>query len=92
MIGLDNIASNIGVSFENTFLFVVLIGSLIFYAKDFKLGLMMSWLFSGLCWLWFYVAGWNYVPSLVMFFIFLILLSLSLYSVNVVGQNGGGLQ
>lgn len=88
-IGIVDAASNVGVSFENTILFVVLVGSLVFYARDVKLGLIASMLLSGLCFMWFYAADYNYVPSIIMFFIFFILLSLSLYSVSVSGQEGG---
>lgn len=87
-IGITGIEQNVGVSFETTVLFIVLVGSLVFYARDFKLGLIISMVFSGLLFMWFYTAEYNYVPSVIMFFIFFILLSLSLYPVSVGGQEG----
>lgn len=88
-IAFSNIAANIGVSFENTVLLIVLFGGLVFYAKDFKLGLVIQFLGAGLLFIWFKQAGLNYVPSLVIFFITLVLLAFSIIFVAKTGEAGG---
>jgi len=84
-----NIAANNGVSFENIILLIFIFGGCIFYAKDFKLGLVIQFLGSGLLFMWFKTAGLNYMPSLVIFFITLVLLALSIIFVAKTGEHGG---
>lgn len=88
-IGLTDIASNVGVSFENIILLIFIFGGCIFYAKDFKLGLVIQFLGSGLLFMWFKQAGYNYAPALVVFFITLVLLALSIIFVAKTGEAGG---
>lgn len=88
-IAFTNIAANVGVSFENIILLIFIFGSCIFYAKDFKLGLVIQFLGAGLLFMWFKHAGFNYVPSLVIFFITLVLLALSIIFVAKTGEAGG---
>jgi len=80
-IGFLRIAENVGMPFEHIVLLLVVAGSLIFFAKDFKIGMVMLFISSGLCFMWFYAAGLNYVFALVTFLMSLIILSLSLYAV-----------
>jgi len=87
-IGITNIINNLGMGFENIILLCVIIGGFIIYAKDFKLGLIMHMIATGLLFMWFYQQGYNYVPSLISFFLFLITLSLSLYAVSKSVQRG----
>lgn len=87
MLGIDLISKNL-MSIENIILLVVLLGSIIFYAKDFKLGLLLDFVFSALCFVWFYIAGLNYVYALVCTCIFLVLLSFSLYFVRQTANRG----
>ena len=68
-------------NFENVVLLLVLLGGLVFYARDFRIGALMHFLGLGLIFMWFYNAGYNYTPALVFFLIFLVILSLGLYSV-----------
>jgi len=80
MKAIQLIVENLGVSFENVLLIVGLIGGMIFYAKDFKLGVVIQLIMAGGLFMWFYEAGYNYAPSLIVFFITLTLLALSIYS------------
>lgn len=89
-LGIENLVANIGMSFENTIFLVVMVAGLIFYAKDYKLGLVMHFLFSGLLFMWFYEAGYNYVFPVVTFFMFLIALSFTLYSIAKTTKSPGG--
>lgn len=86
--GIDTVTNNLGMSFETIILIVVLLGTLVFYAKDFRLGLVLSFFLSALCMVWFYVLEVNYVPALVFTILFLIFMSFNLISVSKQGQAG----
>lgn len=87
-IGFQKIAENVAVSFENTILIIVVFGSVIFFAKDFKLGLVFLMLGTSGLFMWFYAAGLNWMPSLVLFFIVLVVLSFTFYSIARGSQEG----
>ena len=72
-------AGNLGVSFETVVVVVLLIGNLIFFAKNFLIGLIMMFVINAGVFAWFYSAGLNYSYPLIIFFLSLVLLSLSLY-------------
>lgn len=75
------VANNVGMGFEYIALLLVVIGCLIFMARSFKLGLIMLFIFSSGLFMWFYQDGslkWQY--PLIIFFMSLIILSLTLYS------------
>ena len=80
--------TNLGVSFEWTVLLIILIAGLLFYVKDFKLGIVMHFLATGLLFIWFFAADLNYIPSLVFFFIFLVMLSFTFYGVATTTKKG----
>lgn len=79
-VGIDSMISNLGMSFTNIILLIVVVGSLIFMAIKFQLGAMMLFITTGVLFVIFYNAGYDYIPSLIVFFISLILMSLSLLS------------
>jgi len=87
-VGITTMIQNLGMSFESIALLLVIIGGFTFYAKDFKLGVIMHLIFTGLLFMWFYAQDMNFVPSLVSFLIFLVTLSLSLYAVSKTTQRG----
>jgi len=84
-----SIATNLGVSMDYIILIIAVFGSLIFYAKDFKIGLIMTFLFSGLSFMLSYAVGGNWMPSAVVFFMSLAAMSLSLYAVSKAQAQGG---
>lgn len=79
-LGIQLIQNNLGVTFENIILFVVLIGCLIFYAKDFKLGLILTFILSGLLFMWFYYLNLNWVNSLVVTLMSIVGLAFSVFA------------
>lgn len=81
-VGIELVFENVGMSFELTVLFAVTVGALIFFAVDWKLGLVLEFLLSGSIFMWFYSQGYNYAPALIAMFIWLILMSLTLYAVG----------
>lgn len=81
-IGIQTIVANLGVSFEWVVTIVIFFGGILFYAKDYKLGVIMHFFSFALLFAWFYYAGYNYTPVIVLFFIFLIIMALSLYTIS----------
>jgi len=87
--GIETITSNLGMSFENIALLVIVIGCIIFFARDFRVGVIVSMMLSALLFILCYNAGLRWEPSLIVFFIDLIVLALSLYGVNATAEKGG---
>ena len=88
-LGITNALANINVSFETIILLIFLFGALIFYARVFLIGTIMLFFESGLIFIWFYEQGLNYIPFVTIFFISLVMLTLSLYSVSRQSLEGG---
>ena len=89
-IGFYTWASNLGVSFETTVLLIAVIGSLIFFAKDFKLGITIMFVTMGALFMWFYAAGLNYVPPFMIMFMALIIMAFTFYAVSKTSSSAGG--
>lgn len=87
-LGIQTLVNNLAVPFEVTIMFIIVTGSIIFFAKDFKLGTVMLMVISGLVFLWFYNMGYNYALPLVLFFISLVMLALTLYAVYRTTEEG----
>lgn len=87
--GILMAVANLGMSFETIILVLLLLGCLVFFAKDVRLGLVMIFVLSGLLFMWFYSTGLDYVPSLVVFFMDLIILSFTLYGSSKRSSVGG---
>lgn len=87
-IGISQLVENVGMGFENIILFVIIIAGLIFYARDYRIGVILHFVATGLLFIWFYEQNLNYVPSMISFFIFLILLSFSLYTTKMTTESG----
>lgn len=86
--------NNIGVSFEWVMLILIIIGSFIFFAKDFKVGMMILLVTAGGLFIWFYQETQNGNPldwtlPLSVFFMALVILALSLFAVNKNSATGG---
>ena len=79
---LSFVVENLGISFENLLLLLVVVGGLVFFAKDFRLGTIILFLFSGGLSLWFYNSNMNYINPLVVTFICLVVLVFTLMSQN----------
>lgn len=88
-LGVENLFHNIGFSFETVFLICFLLTSIVFFARDFKIGLVFILLGSGATFLWFYSWGLNWAPILIVFLMDLVVMSFTLYFVNKAVQAGG---
>lgn len=89
ILGLEKVFANLGMSFETVILVITLIGMLPFYAKDFKIGVIIQFVFTGGLIMLFYQYGYNYTPVMYVFFMTLIVMTLSLYATNKVADKGG---
>lgn len=87
-LGIQTIASNLDVSFEYIVFIIFIFGSIIFFAADFKLGIVLLFFISGGLYMMMKALSLNYVPFLVMFFMALILMSFSLYFIAKSQQAG----
>jgi hypothetical protein len=85
----DLLGSNLGVTFQFIIILVFSVGSFIFIAKDFTIGMMVFLLTHASIFIWFYEAGFNYYVPLTLFFMGLVILSLNLYS-HLKQSNIGG--
>ncbi len=88
-LGLETMFTNIGVGFETVILIVFLFGSLIFFARSFLIGIMLLFFGSAAIFMWFFTQGFNFVPILIIFFISLVMLTLSLYGMSRQSLEGG---
>lgn len=89
-----SLAENLGFSLDFIIWFTLSVGLIIFLAKDFKLGILVSFIIEGILFIWFYAlyeAGqdWNFYLPLMSFFILLIVLALSLLFVGGVTRERG---
>lgn len=85
------IFENINVSAEWTLFIIALCGSLIFFATDFKLGLVLNFLVFSLLFLYMYHEGLNYVPFIVVALISLVIMSITLLLIQKTSTQGGAL-
>lgn len=81
--------NNLGASFENIITLVYVLGSLLFFVRDFKVGLSVLMLFSLGVFIWFYQLGLSWILPLTIFFIGLIFLSFTLYFTAKADEKGG---
>ena len=86
---IQDIFSNLGMSMEVGITTIVLFGTLIFYAKDFKLGITLTFLASGLMTMLWFALDMNYVPALSMAIISLVIMTFTFYAVSKVGAKEG---
>jgi len=92
-VGLTLIATNLGMSLENIILFIIMVGCIVFFAKDFKLGVVLSFVAAACSFMLFYALEWDWSNALIVMFLCLILMAISLFFVGgVTGNSGGGIQ
>lgn len=79
--------ANLGAGLENIVLFVTALGSLIFMARDFRLGLIILWILFASEYIVFYQLGMETFFALTAFLSTFAVLSLSLY---IIPKKTGG--
>lgn len=87
-IGLTKIGANLNMPIEQIVLIIVVLGGMLFFAKDFKLGVIMELILTSLVFMGTYALGLNYAPSLIVFFMWLVILSLTFYAMEKTTARG----
>lgn len=88
-LGFDLIAANIGLGFGDTILIILTLGSFIFIAKDFRIGIFMLMLSSGGLFMGLYALQEPFALSLIVFMCSIVILALSLISLREKTAYGG---
>ena len=83
------ITENLYASFENIVLLVFLLGMIIWFYADFKVGVVVTFLLSGAIFIWFYAAGLQWDKFLMVFIASFIIMALSLYTISKTAYKGG---
>lgn len=86
--GLDLIANNLEISLEVGIAILILLGGFIFYARDFKLGVVLHFLAFGVNFLCFWSLNEYYAKDLNTFYalafmlLFMIIMSFTLFTIS----------
>lgn len=94
--GFTQACTNLAMGCDLVLLLVVNIGLLVFFAKDWKLGLAMGFVLNAGLFMWYYQAvtvkgyAWFWGAPLITMFLWLIIMALTLYTVNKTAQSGRG--
>lgn len=95
MTGLYNlvayIANAVGVSSEMLFIITLIVPCLLFFAADFKLGLVSTFLVLSGLFIWFYQFGFQIDRVIIMMLLVIVVLAFTLYFVTVKVQRSGGI-
>lgn len=91
---LTIIENNLGAPIEYMFIFVVVLCSLLFAARNFSIGMMLGFLLNTLLFAWFYAWHQNdptilYTPSLLVSLCFFVFMTLGLIASAYAPQNQG---
>lgn len=78
--GIILISSNLGMALEYILLLILIIGGLIFYAKSFLLGILMSFFSMGCFFMLCYALGLDYSVAIKVMLIYFVIMSVSLYA------------
>jgi hypothetical protein len=76
---IDLIVDNLGIGFENLVLVLTILGSLILFAKDLRLGATVMFMFFAIEFIIFYNTGLETLGVLIALLVSLVVLTLSLY-------------
>ena len=87
--GIQLLIDNVGLSFEWIVILIGTLGSSVFMAKDFKLGIIVLLTSMAGVFVWFYERGFNYSLPLIIFLMSLVILVLSLFAVQSTSTTGG---
>lgn len=86
---INIIETNLGMSVEIILSIIVLLAIFIFYASDFRIGALLHILGFASLTVLFYTNNMLYKIPLVLMFIFIVVLTFSIFAVNKVAQRGG---
>jgi hypothetical protein len=79
-IGITLLMQNLGMDLGVIVLIASMLGTIIFYHSDFRIGVMASIFISALNFMFSYALGMNYSYALILLMMFITLLALSFYA------------
>lgn len=82
------VVPNVNMNIEHILLLILVVGSLIFMARSFALGLILLIFLDGGVFMLMYNYNMNYAPFIAVFFIALVLLVFTLYSASRQAESG----
>jgi hypothetical protein len=86
-----DVAGNLGMNIANILLLLLICGNVILMAKNFQLGIMLSFFISGVGFMVTYNYGINYAPFLAVLFISLVIMVFTYFFTAKSTQEGVGL-
>jgi len=93
MSGLYNLiaylANSVGVSVEMVFIITLIIPCLLFFAADFKLGMISTMLVLSGMFIWFYQFGFETDRVIIMLLLSIVVLAFTLYFISAKTQRQG---
>lgn len=84
----ETVASNTGVATISTLTLLIALGSIILMGKHFQIGVIVSFMISTIAFIVTYTYGENFAPFATLMFIYLVILSLSIYASSRASQEG----
>lgn len=78
-LGLELITNNLGFSIQDIVLIIAMLSTLFGYARDFRLGVILGLLLSGVLTIIWVAIGYDYTSTVIVLLIHLVLLTFSLY-------------
>lgn len=85
----DLVAGNAGMQFEAIVCLIMVLGSIVFVAKDFKLGLVSIFVSMSGVFIWFYSAGMEWWLPLTILLLSLVVMTLGLLATDKTSPTGG---
>ena len=82
MEGLTIIATNMGIDIGVLLLIIVNMVGLLFFAKSFMFGVVMEFFTTGIIFMLNYSQEWNWAPSVIVMFIWLVVMALSFFFIR----------
>lgn len=86
---LTTVGENVGMTIPNVLLLIMVVGNLIFWAVDFKLGNVILFLMTGGLFIMYRSLGWNYALPLIVFFMSLVIMAIGLIPISNKASEGG---
>jgi len=84
------IPANLGMSMEMVVLLVLVVLSMVLFAKDVKIGLISLFVTLALNVVVLFEHGFNYTPALIVFFMVVVMLAFTLYASATKSRAPGG--
>ena len=88
-IGITNLISNVGVSFEWIIMIIAVVAILPFAARSFQLAIIILVTEMAGLYIWFKIGGLNYSLPLILFFMAIVILALSSIPTSNTSTTGG---